>query len=73
VPNISTSAAQFQEAIRKYYQDAGTPVPTQASDVLGLAESLAGIIAPLYEDIRDTFAAHNYGTGTHTQLVHGQA
>ncbi len=57
----------------KYYQDAGTPVPTQASDVLGLAESLATIIAPLYEDIRDTFAAHNYGAGSHTQLAHGQA
>jgi multidrug resistance protein MdtO len=73
VPDISLSAAQFQEAIRKYYQDAGTPVPTQASDVLGLAESLATIIAPLYEDIRDTFAAHDYGRGNHTQLVHGQA
>ncbi|HET6218903.1 MAG TPA: FUSC family protein [Acidobacteriaceae bacterium] len=73
VPDISISAAQFQEAIRKYYQDAGAPVPTQASDVLGLAESLATIIAPLYEDIRDTFAAHNYGTGSHIQLAHGQA
>ncbi len=72
VPDISISAAQFQEAIRKYYEDAGTPVPTQASDVLGLAESLATIIGPLYEDIRNTFAAHNFGTGTHTQLVHGQ-
>jgi multidrug resistance protein MdtO len=73
VPDISISAAQFREAIRKYYQVAGTPVPTQASDVLGLAESLATIIAPLYEDIRDTFAAHNFGTGNHTQLVHRQA
>jgi multidrug resistance protein MdtO len=73
VPDIRISAAQFQEAIRKYYQDASAPVPTQASDVLGLAESLATIIAPLYEDIRDTFAAHNYGIGNHTQLVHGQA
>jgi multidrug resistance protein MdtO len=73
VPDISMSATQFQEAIRKYYQDAGTPVPTQASDVLGLAESLATIIGPLYEDIRDTFGAHYYGTGNHTQLVHGQA
>jgi multidrug resistance protein MdtO len=73
VPDITISAAQFQEAIRKYYQDAGTPVPTQASDVLGLAESLATIIGPLYEDIRDTFAAHNYGIGNHTQLAHGQA
>ncbi len=73
VPDIGMSAAHFQETIHKYYQEAGTPVPTQASDVLGLAESLAGIISPLYEDIRDTFAAHKYGTGTHTQLVHGQA
>jgi multidrug resistance protein MdtO len=73
VPDIRMSATQFQEAIRKYYQYAGTPVPTQASDVLGLAETLATIIGPLYEDIRDTFAAHNFGTGTHTQLVHGQA
>ncbi len=73
VPDISVSAAQFQEAIHKYYQDAGIPVPTQASDVLGLAESLATIIGPLYEDIRDTFAAHNFGAGHHTQLVHGQA
>jgi multidrug resistance protein MdtO len=73
VPDISMSAKQFQEVIRKYYQDTGTPVPTQASDVLGLAESLATIIGPLYEDIRDTFAAHNYGTGSHIQLAHGQA
>ncbi len=73
VPDISTSAAKFQEAIRQYYQEAGTPIPTQASDVLGLAESLATIIGPLYKDIRDTFAGHNYGVGTHTQLAHGQA
>jgi multidrug resistance protein MdtO len=73
VPDINMSAAQFREAIRKYYQDAGAPVPTQASDVLGLVESLATIIGPLYEDIRDTFAGHNFGTGNHTQLAHGQA
>ncbi len=73
VPDINMSAAKFQEAIRQYYQAAGSPVPTQASDVLGLAESLATIIGPLYEDIRDTFAGHSYGVGTHTQLAHGQA
>ena len=73
VPDISMSAAHFQETIHKYYQDAGTPVPTQASDVLGLAQSLAMIIGPLYEDIRDTFAGHNFGTGNHTQLAHGEA
>jgi multidrug resistance protein MdtO len=73
VPDINTSAAQLQDAIRQYYQNAGTPVPTQASDVLDLAESLAAIIGPLYEDIRDTFAGHNYGVGNQTQLAHGQA
>ena len=73
VPDIRISAARFQEAIRKFYQDIGAPVPTQASDVLGLAESLAMIIAPLYDDIRDTFAGHNYAAGSHTQLAHGQA
>jgi hypothetical protein len=63
----------LQEAISQYYQDIGAPVPAQVSDVLGLAESLATIVGPLYEDIRDTFAAHNYGTGTHAHLAHGQA
>jgi multidrug resistance protein MdtO len=73
VPDIRIAAAQFKEAIRKYYQDAAAPVPTQASDVEGLVESLATIIGPLYEDIRDTFAGHNYATGSHLRLAHGQA
>ena len=54
-------------------EDAGTPVSPQASDVLGLAESLATIIAPLYEDIRDTFAAYQHAAGGHAQLAPGQA
>ena len=45
----------------------------EASDVLGLAESLATIIAPLYEDIRDTFAAYQHAAGGHAQLAPGQA
>ncbi len=57
----------------KYYQDLGIPVPAQASDVMGLAESLATILAPLYEDIRETFAAHTHGIGAHIQLQHGEA
>jgi multidrug resistance protein MdtO len=73
VPDISVSAARLKEAMHKYYQDAGTPVSPQASDVLGLAESLATIIAPLYEDIRDTFAAYQHAAGGHAQLAPGQA
>jgi hypothetical protein len=40
---------------------------------LGLAESLTTILAPLYEDIRDTFAVQNQAIGPHIQLQHGQA
>jgi multidrug resistance protein MdtO len=72
-PDIRISAARVQQAIRNYYQDLGVPVTAQASDVLGLAESLATILAPLYDDIRDTFAAHNQGIGAHVQLQHGPA
>lgn len=73
VPNIRASAARMREEIRKYYQDRGVSIPTQATDVMGLAESLATILAPLYEDIRETFAALRHGVGTHIQLQHGQA
>jgi multidrug resistance protein MdtO len=72
-PDIRISAARMQQAIRNYYQDLGVPVTAQASDVLGLAESLATILAPLYDDVRDTFAAHNQGIGAHVQLQHGPA
>jgi hypothetical protein len=72
VPDIRMSAMRVQEAISKYYQDRGVPVAAQASDVLGLAESLATILAPLYEDIRDTFAP-KYSPGSHTELAPGQA
>jgi multidrug resistance protein MdtO len=73
VPDIRGSAVRVQEEVRRYYQDLGTPIPAQASDVVGLSESLATIIAPLYEDIHDTFAAHDRGIGSHIQLAHGQA
>ena len=38
-----------------------------------LAQSLATILAPLYEDIRDTFAGQNYPDVGSTQLAPGQA
>jgi len=72
-PDIRFSAARLQEAIRNHYQGLGVPVSAQASDVLGLAESLATILAPLYDDIRATFAAYNQGIDPHIQLQHGEA
>jgi multidrug resistance protein MdtO len=57
VPDIRLSAARMQQEISRYYQDLGVPVPSQASDVIGLAQSLASILAPLYEDIARTDSA----------------
>ena len=73
VPDIRLSAARVQEEFNKYYQEAGLPVPPQVSDIQGLAESLATILGPLYQDIRDTFAAPDYATGNQPELAHGQA
>jgi multidrug resistance protein MdtO len=73
VPDIRLSAAHVQQEISKYYQGLGVPVAAQASDITGLCESLASTLAPLYEDIRETFAAHNLGVGAHVQLQHGEA
>jgi multidrug resistance protein MdtO len=73
VPDIRMSAARMQETIREYYQGIGVPVPAEAFDVLGLAESLATILAPLYEDIHATFAADFEGLGAHVPLQHRQA
>jgi multidrug resistance protein MdtO len=55
-PDIRLSAENFQREVCKYYQDLGTPVNPQASDLAGLTESLAFILSPLYEDIHATFA-----------------
>jgi multidrug resistance protein MdtO len=73
VPDIRLSATRMREAISNYYQDRGVPVSNEATDVMGLADSLATILAPLYEDIRDTFAAHHQGLGAQVQLQPGQA
>ena len=61
------------KAISNYYQGRGVPVSSGASDVVGLADSLATILAPLYEDIRDTYAAQHQALGGQVQLQPGQA
>jgi multidrug resistance protein MdtO len=73
VPDIRMSAVRFRQEVEKYYGNLGVPVPDAASDVVGLADSLATILAPLYEDIRATYAAHNQALGVQVQLQHGQA
>jgi len=55
-PDIRLSAESVQQEIRKYYHDLGMPVTPQASDIVGLCESLASVLSPLYEDIHATFA-----------------
>jgi multidrug resistance protein MdtO len=56
-PDIRLSAEKVQQEIRRYYQELGIPIPSQASDMAELIESLASILSPLYEDIQSTFAA----------------
>jgi multidrug resistance protein MdtO len=73
VPDIRASAARVQKEISNHYQQAGLSLSAQATDVIGLTESLASILEPLYEDIRTTFAAHKHGTGAGIQLAPGEA
>ena len=56
VPDIRLSAAKLQQEVRRYYEERGQQISPQASDVISLAENLASILAPLYEDIHSTFA-----------------
>jgi multidrug resistance protein MdtO len=53
-PDIRLSAATLQQEIQKYYQERGLQVAPQASDVISLAENLASILGPLYEDVHST-------------------
>jgi multidrug resistance protein MdtO len=53
-PDIRLSAARLQQEIHKYYQQRGLQIAPQATDVISLAENLASILAPLYEDIHST-------------------
>ena len=59
VPNLRDAADQLERAVRDWYNQLGVPVPPEASDIIGLADSLANILAPLYEDIHGTL-----GNGT---------
>jgi multidrug resistance protein MdtO len=67
VPDIRGCSVQVKQQVAEYYQGLGIPVPTQAADVVGLTESLASILGPLFEDIRDTFATQKRVDGLQAQ------
>ena len=71
IPDIRLSAAKLQQEIRKYYDERGQQVSPQASDVISLAEDLAFILAPLYEDIHSTFASPREDMGGLQQYRQG--
>jgi multidrug resistance protein MdtO len=73
IPDIRQSAVRMQEAADKYYEEAGKPMPSQASDLIGLARSLAAIIAPLHEDVHAAFAGSHYPDAGSSQLSPSQA
>jgi multidrug resistance protein MdtO len=73
VPDIRMSAVRTRQVFEQHYGTLGVPVPDAASDVLGLVDSLATILAPLYEDIRATCAARKQALGAQIQLQHGHA
>jgi multidrug resistance protein MdtO len=54
--DIKNSAAQFQQELHRHYQSHSVPIPPEASDIIGLTESLASVLSSIYEDIRATFA-----------------
>jgi multidrug resistance protein MdtO len=68
VPDISEAAAHLRQQMVNYYQERAEPVPAPTSDLIGLADSLATILAPLYEDIHATFAARKSGADTRLPL-----
>jgi multidrug resistance protein MdtO len=55
VPDLRDVCRRFDQAARTWYQQHGVSIPPEASDIVGLADSLASILAPLYEDIHGTF------------------
>ena len=55
-PDIRLSSERMQQKIRKYHQDRGEPMSSEAADLVDLAVSLASVLSPLYEDIHSTFA-----------------
>jgi multidrug resistance protein MdtO len=56
VPDLRGTAQRLDQAVHAWYQQRGVSIPPEASDIVGLADSLTAILAPLYDDIHATFA-----------------
>jgi|GEM_PF-388215 len=52
IPNLRTSAANFEHAIRKYHQDLAIPLSSEASDIIVLVENILSVVVPLYDDVQ---------------------
>ena len=63
-PDIGESAVRVQQEIGAYYHGLGVGMPAQAADVVGLTASLATILGPLYQDLRETLASQTQRVGT---------
>jgi multidrug resistance protein MdtO len=64
VPDIRLSATRLQQETREYYDERGLQISSQAVDVSSLAENLASILAPLYEDIHATVRSSQEDLGS---------
>ena len=58
VPDLRGAAQRLGHAVHDWYQERGVSIPPEASDLVGLADSLTSILAPLYDDIHGSFASH---------------
>jgi multidrug resistance protein MdtO len=56
-PDPQNAARRLEQEIRKHYSSLGGQVSSQGADMISLAESMASILSPLYQDIHATFAA----------------
>lgn len=52
VPDLQTSAANFERAIRKYHQDLAIPLSSEASDIIVLIENIVSVVVPFYDDVQ---------------------
>lgn len=52
VPDLQTSAANFERAIRKYHQDLAIPLSSDASDIIVLIENIVSVVVPFYDDVQ---------------------
>lgn len=54
--DIQSSANHLREVIEQQYVQSGGVIPPPLADMITLTQNLASIVAPLYADIRSTFA-----------------